>query len=91
MNRLIEALVGRIVRRQLMELLTKLSAAISGYKTYLALWGGVLVMLVGYLTGGTTVGESQLPAFTGSQVVEAIWAALVGSFLRSGIAKSGPK
>lgn len=74
-----------------MELLGKLNAALSGHKTHLALWGGVVVMLLGYLTGGMAVGDSQLPAFTGGQVAEAIWAALAGSFLRAGIAKSGPK
>ena len=63
-----------------MGIIAKIEAWLQGKKTYILIIGAIVAAIVGYVEGTVTM----------QQMIAAIWTALMGGALRSGIGKSGP-
>lgn len=67
---------------------TWLNDKVDGYRTYIALWGGVLIAGIGCFMGGADMGGITIPTVDPKMFVEALWAAVVGTFFRKAVAKT---
>ncbi len=69
-------------------MLTKVWAALSGYKTYTLAGIGVVVALAGHFWGPFQLGALSVPAMSWPEVWQVVWNGGLFSALRAGVAKS---
>lgn len=70
----------------------ELMSKLSGYRTYGVLILGALIAIAGHFWGPIDLpGEvMDIPVIESKEMWAAIWGALVGIFMRKGVADSGP-
>lgn len=66
-------------------MLTKLWAALDGYKTYVLAVVGILVALAGHFWGPFNLGALSVPAFSWGEVWQVVWSGGLFSALRKGV------
>ena len=67
------------------KMLTKLSTAVAGYKTYILALAGILIALSGHFWGPYTIGSIQVPQFGWGEVWQIVWGGGLFAALRNGI------
>ena len=70
-----------IIKMEAKVMLTKLWAALEGYKTYCLAGVGILIAIVGHFWGPVDVGSLQIPAFSWNDVFQVAWQSGLFSFL----------
>lgn len=76
-----------IIEKGAQTMLTKLTDAVSGYKTYILAGLGLTVVLAGHFFGPFQLAGQTVPQFTWGDVWSATWNSGLFAALRAGVAK----
>jgi hypothetical protein len=80
----------KLFQKKMEDIMGKVIAALSGWKTYITLGLGIIIAIVGHFWGPLSLGGVEIPYVTSEGLWQVVWAALTGIFLRQGVSKSGP-
>lgn len=82
-------LVRKIVQKKGDKMLTNFFNRINGYKTYITVTVGAIVVIIGHFWGPLTLGGVSIPFVETSDMWRTIWEAISVAFLRKGVASVG--